>query len=75
MLIRQIENPRAEGRYEDIITLTMTKDQFEHLRDCVTLAYQNAEKDSRMFLISTMIREDFKQLEKKQMKTEKGDKQ
>lgn len=26
MLIRQVENPRIKGSYEDIVTLTMTKE-------------------------------------------------
>ena len=62
MLIRQEENPRIKGSYEDIVTLTMTKDQFHHLKACVSLAYQHAEKDSRMFLIAEMIYEDFRNL-------------
>lgn len=62
MLIQQVENPRCAGRYEDIVTITMTKDQFHHLKDCVTLAFQHAEKDSRMFLITTMIKNEFDNL-------------
>lgn len=62
MLIQQVENPRCAGRYEDIVTLTMTKGQFHHLRDCVSIAYEHAEKDSRMFLIAEMIYEDFRNL-------------
>ena len=66
MLIRQVENPRMKGSYEDIVTLTMTKDQFHHLKDCVSLAYQHAEKDSRMFLITTMMKDEFDNLKVKE---------
>ena len=62
MLIQQVENPRNKGSYEDIVTLTMTKDQFHHLKDCVSLAYQHAEENSRMFLITTMMRQEFDNL-------------
>lgn len=63
MLIRQVENPRMKGVYEDIVTLTMTKDQLHHLKDCLSLAFQHAEKDSRMFIITTMMKEEFDNLE------------
>ena len=32
MLIRQVENPRNKGSYEDIVTLTMPKDLFHHYK-------------------------------------------
>lgn len=66
MLIQQVENPRNKGSYEDIVTLTMTKDQFHHLKDCVSLAYQHAEEDSRMFLITTMMKDEFDNLKVKE---------
>ena len=66
MLIRQVENPRNKGSYEDIVTLTMTKDQFHHLKDCVSLAFQHAEEDSRMFLITTMMKDEFDNLKVKE---------
>lgn len=68
MLIRQVENPRNKGSYEDIVTLTMTKDQFHHLKDCVSLAFQHAEEDSRMFLITTMMKHDFDNLKLEEKK-------
>ena len=68
MLIRQVENPRIKGCYEDIVTLTMTKDQFHHLKDCVSLAFQHAEQNSRMFLITTMMRQEFDNLKLEEKK-------
>lgn len=68
MLIQQVENPRNKGSYEDIVTLTMTKDQFHHLKDCVTLAYQHAEQDSRMYLITTMMSQEFDNLKLEEKK-------
>ena len=62
MLIEQVENPKITGAKENIVRLTMTLDQFRNLKDCVSLAWQSAEKDSRLFLITTMIREDFANL-------------
>ncbi len=62
MLIEQVENPRITGAKENIVRLTMTLDQFRNLKDCVSLAWQSAENDSRMFLITEMIREDFANL-------------
>ena len=64
MLIEQVKNPKITGAKENIVRLTMTLDQFHDLKDCVLLASQSAEKDSRMFLITTMIREDFINLSK-----------
>ena len=68
MLIRQVENPRMKGSYEAIVTLTMTKDQFHHLKDCVSLAFQHAGKDSRMSLITTMMRQEFDNLKLEEKK-------
>ena len=62
MLLEQVENPKISGAKENIVRLTMTLDQFRNLKDCVSLAWQSAEKDSRMFLITTMIRDDFVKL-------------
>lgn len=62
MLIEQVENPKITGAKENIVRLTMTLDQFRNLKDCVSLAWQSAENDSRMFLITEMIREDFANL-------------
>jgi hypothetical protein len=33
------------------------------LKDCVSLAWQRADKDSRMFTISDLIRDDFNKLD------------
>ena len=68
MLIKQVENPRSKGSYEDIVTLTMTKDQFHHLKDCVSLAFQHAEQNSRMYLITTMMRQEFDNLKLEEKK-------
>ena len=65
MILEQLANPRIAGAKEDIIKITMTVDQFHMLRDCVSLAWQNAEKDSRMFEITTLIRNDLDQLVEK----------
>lgn len=62
MLIKKVSNPRIPLQNENIVDITMTLDQFHHLRDCVSLAYQNAERNSRMFLISEMMRKDFQNL-------------
>lgn len=63
MILEAMENPRIKGKYENIVVLTMTKDQFLMLKDCVSLAWQHAEKDSRMFAISNLIRDDFEKLD------------
>ena len=70
MLIQQVENPRMKGSYEDIVTLTMTKDQFHHLKDCVSLAFQHAEQDSRMYLITTMMMDEFDNLKLEEKKSQ-----
>ena len=62
MLIEQVLNPKNTGCKENIVKLTMTLDQFHNLKDCVSLAWQSAEKGSRMFLISTMVKDDFDKL-------------
>ena len=62
MLIKKVPNPRIPLQKENIVDITMTLDQFHHLRDCVSLAYQNAERDSRMFLIAEMMYTDFHNL-------------
>lgn len=62
MLIENVKNPMNNSQNEDIVRITMTRDQFSHLKDCVTLAWQQAGQNSRMFLISTMIRDDFDKL-------------
>ena len=62
MLIEQVENPKITGAKENIVRLTMTLDQFYNLKDCVSLAWQSAEEGSRMFLITTMIRDDLLKL-------------
>ena len=62
MLIEHVKNPMNNSQNEDIVRITMTRDQFSHLRDCVSLAWQQADQDSRMFLISTMVRDDFDKL-------------
>ena len=59
MLIDQAKNPMHPELLEDIVTITMTRDQFHHLADCVTLAYQSAKQDSRMRLISVMMQTEF----------------
>lgn len=63
MILEVMENPRIKGSYENVVVLTMTKDQFDMLKDCVSLAWQHAEKDSRMFAISNLIRDDFNKLD------------
>jgi hypothetical protein len=62
MLIEHVKNPMNNSQNEDIVRITMTRDQFSHLKDCVSLAWQEANQNSRMFLISTMIRDDFDKL-------------
>lgn len=62
MILEVMENPRIKGSYENIVALTMTKDQFIMLRDCVSLAWQHAERNSRMWTISTLIRDNFEKL-------------
>lgn len=62
MLIEQVANPKITGAKENIVKLTMTIDQFRNLKDCVSLAWQSAEEDSRMFLITTMVKDDFDKL-------------
>lgn len=62
MILEVMENPRIKGSYENVVVLTMTRDQFDMLKDCVLLAWQHAAKDSRMFAISNLIRDDFTKL-------------
>lgn len=69
MLIEHVKNPMNNSQNEDIVRITMTRDQFSHLRDCVSLAWQQADQNSRMFLISTMVRDDFDKLAAELVKT------
>ena len=62
MLIEQVKTPGNESSVENIVRLTMTLDQFCNLKDCVTLAYQSASEESRMWLVTTMMRDDFDRL-------------
>lgn len=63
MIIEAMKNPMVQGAYENVVVLTMTKDQFHMLKDCVSLAWQSANQNSRMFKISTLIRDDFEKLD------------
>ena len=63
MILKVMENPRIKGVYENVVVLTMTRDQFDMLKDCVSLAWQRADNDSRMFEISNLIRDDFEKLD------------
>lgn len=58
MILNVLKNPRHPEIAEDIVQVTMTRDQFAHLRDCVTLAYQSAQEGSRMVTITRMVRRD-----------------
>lgn len=58
MILNVVRNPKNPVFAEDIVQVTMTRDQFAHLRDCVTLAYQSAAEGSRMVTIARMIRRD-----------------
>ena len=51
---------KADGG--DRVRVTMTPDQFKDLRDCIVLAYQNANEESRMWSITTRIRNDIDRL-------------
>lgn len=62
MLIERVDNPMIQGCKENIVNITMTVDQFHHLSDCVSIAYQEAKHNSRMFLIVEMIYDDFRHL-------------
>lgn len=59
MILNIVKNPRHPEFAEAIVQVTMTRDQFAHLRDCVTLAYQSAQEGSRMVTIARMMRRDF----------------
>lgn len=59
MTLKLLRNPWNPVEAERIVQVTMTRDQFEHLRDCVTLAYQSASEGSRMVTITSMMRRDF----------------
>ena len=62
MIVDRARNPMHPEILEDIVTITMTCDQFRHLSDCVALAYQLVEPGSRMSLISRMMRTEFDRL-------------
>ena len=66
MVIKQLNNPRSPNIKEKIVELTMTVDQFHMLKDCVTLAYQSADENSRMFKIAELIHNDFENLKLKE---------
>lgn len=59
MILNVLKNPKQPEDAEDIVQVTMTRDQFAHLRDCVTLAYQSAQNGSRMMTITSMVQRDF----------------
>lgn len=59
MILNLVKNPAHPEFAEAIVQITMTRDQFAHLRDCVTLAYQSATEGSRMVTIANMMRRDF----------------
>ena len=59
MILNLVKNPAHPEFAEAIVQVTMTRDQFAHLRDCVTLAYQSAAEGSRMVTITNMMRRDF----------------
>ena len=63
MILKVMENPRIKGSYENVVVLTMTKDQFDMLKDCVSVAWQCSDKSSRMFEISNLIRDDFEKMD------------
>lgn len=64
MIIEQVENPKITGTKENIVKITMTVDQFHMLNQCIKLAWQTAEENSRMFEITNLIHSDFENLKR-----------